>query len=95
MGNRVGENVDDDHSGYDQSQPDDGSQVEMLLENEKADKRDKNDTHSRPDGGRLMASPCILYLLFRFIFPALYVSERDMILIKKKITIKKVYFNAK
>ncbi|WP_413563679.1 hypothetical protein [Bacteroides uniformis] len=50
MGNRVGENVDDYHSGYDQSQPDDGSQVEMLLENEKADKRDKNDTHSRPNG---------------------------------------------
>ena len=44
------EDIDDDHSGNNQDQPDDGSQVEVLFENEKADKRDKNDTHSRPNG---------------------------------------------
>ena len=50
MRDRVGEDIDDDHSGNNQDQPDDGSQVEVLFENEKADKRDKNDTHSRPNG---------------------------------------------
>lgn len=50
MRDRVGEDIDDDHSGNNQGQPDDGSQVEVLFENEKADKRDKNDTHSRPNG---------------------------------------------
>ena len=50
MRDRVGEDIDDDHSGNNQSQPDDGSQVEVLFENEKADKCDKNDTHSRPNG---------------------------------------------
>ena len=35
MRNRVGEDIDDDHSGNNQGQPDDGSQVEVLFENEK------------------------------------------------------------
>lgn len=34
--------------------------------------------------GVLLASSYILYLLFRFISPALYASERDIILIKKE-----------
>lgn len=50
MGNRVRENIDDDHSGNNQGQPDNGSHVKVLFENEKADKRNKNDTHSRPNG---------------------------------------------
>ena len=54
MRDRVGEDIDDDHSGNNQGQPDDGSQVEVLFENEKADKRDKNDTHSRPNGELLV-----------------------------------------
>ena len=36
MRDRVGEDIDDDHSGNNQDQPDDGSQVEVLFENEKA-----------------------------------------------------------
>ena len=50
MGNRVRENIDDDHSGNNQGKPDNGSHVKVLFENEKADKRNKNDTHSRPNG---------------------------------------------
>ena len=38
MRDRVGEDIDDDHSGNNQDQPDDGSQVEVLFENEKADR---------------------------------------------------------
>ena len=42
MRDRVGEDIDDDHSGNNQDQPDDGSQVVGdWIENEKADKRDK------------------------------------------------------
>ena len=58
MRDRVGEDIDDDHSGNNQDQPDDGSQVEVLFENEKADKRDKNDTHSRPKWRKLCLPEC-------------------------------------
>ena len=67
MRDRVGEDIDDDHSGNNQDQPDDGSQVEVLFENEKADKRDKNDTTSTLQGvfrplwsGRCYDRPCQL-----------------------------------